>query len=58
VWRDYKGYEIKTKSCQTVNGANFNVFEIYKDCKYITTQEKLKDAKHYIDNLEKSQEIS
>lgn len=52
--RNYKGYKIRTKSCWTTNGANFNVFEIYKDNELITNREKLKYAKAYIDEQEKT----
>ena len=53
--REYKGYVIHTKSCWTVNGANFNLYEVYKDNKEITVQEKLKNAKAHIDELIKKQ---
>jgi len=56
--REYKGYTIRTKTCWTVNGANFNLFEISKDNEEIRREDKLKNAKIYIDNvLIKEQEI-
>jgi len=56
MWREYKGYWIKTKSCWTVNGANYKIYQIYlnendTEDKQITNCEKLKDAKAYIDEL-------